>query len=158
MTGTPKARHASAIPSTASASCHMTSACSGLPKFRQLTRATGRAPTTARLRYASATSIAVPWPGSTAHQRWLPSVVSARARPVSTPVVGCFKRRTVASPPGATTVLRNSWWSYWCHTQLRVDEHPEESGGRDRHRGREPGTDADGGPLGPVGRLGAGRS
>ena len=38
--------------------------------------------------------------GSTAHQRWLPSVVSASARPVSTPVTGCLRRSTVASPPG----------------------------------------------------------
>ena len=27
-----------------------------------------------------------------------------------------FRRSTAASPPGATTVLRNSWWSYWRHT------------------------------------------
>ena len=36
-------------PSIASESCHMTSGCSGLPKLRQLTTATGRAPTQARL-------------------------------------------------------------------------------------------------------------
>ncbi len=52
-----------------------------------------------------------------AHQRWLPSVVMARPRPVSSPVVGCFSRRTAASPPGPSTVLRNNWWSYWDDTQ-----------------------------------------
>ena len=100
-TGMPSARHASPMPSIASDSCHITSGCSGLPKFRQLTSANGRAPTHARLSAASATSHAVPTRGSTAHQRWLPSVVSANARPVSTPVVGCLSRNTVASPPGA---------------------------------------------------------
>ena len=30
--------------------------------------------------------------------------------------VGCFRRSTVASPPGPSTVLRNSWWSYWRKT------------------------------------------
>ena len=37
MTGSPRARQASAMPSIASDSCHITSGCSGLPKFRQLT-------------------------------------------------------------------------------------------------------------------------
>ena len=100
------------MPSIASDSCHMTSGCSGLPKLRQLTTAIGRAPTQARLSTDSATVSAVPWRGSTAHQRWLPSVVRARPRPVSTPVVGCLRRRTAASPPGPSTVLRKSWWSY----------------------------------------------
>ena len=27
-----------------------------------------------------------------------------------------LSRSTVASPPGPTTVLRKSWWSYWRHT------------------------------------------
>ena len=40
----------------------------------------------------------------------LPSVTSASARGVP------FSRSTVASPPGPTTVLRKSWWSYWRHT------------------------------------------
>ena len=59
---------------------------------------------------------AVPRRGSSRHQRWFPSHVMARPRPVSTPVRGCFNRRTAASPPGGSTVLRKSWWSYWCHT------------------------------------------
>ena len=39
-------------------------------------------------------------------------MVSARPRPVSKPVDGCFRRRTAASPPGPSTVLRKSMWSY----------------------------------------------
>ena len=131
-TGRSKARQASAIPSMASESSHITSGCSGLPKFRQLTSASGRAPTHARLRTDSATTRAVPARGSTAHQRWLPSVVRASARPVSTPVTGCLRRSTVASPPGPATVLRKSWWSYCPQTQAGSVEHPEQVGCRRR--------------------------
>ena len=106
------------MPSMASDSCHITSGCSGFPKFRQFTSPTGRAPTHARFMTASATTSAVPRRGSTAHHRWLPSQVMARPRPVSTPLTGCFRRSTAASPPGASTVLRKSWWSYWRNTQL----------------------------------------
>ena len=97
-------------------SCHITSGCSGLPKLRQLTSPSGRAPTHARFIAASATTSAVPRRGSSAHHRWLPSTVRARPRPVSVPLVGCFSRSTVASPPGPSTVLRKSWWSYWLNT------------------------------------------
>ena len=111
-TGTDSARHASAMPSMASLSCHMTSGCSGLPKLRQFTRPSGSAPTQARFITDSATTAAVPERGSRRHQRWLPSVVRASPRPVGTPVRGSLSRNTVASPPGPSTVLRNSWWSY----------------------------------------------
>ena len=48
------------MPSIASDSCHITSGCSGLPKLRQLTSASGRAPTHARFSTDSATTSAVP--------------------------------------------------------------------------------------------------
>ena len=51
------------MPSMASDSCHMTSGWVGLPKLRQFTTASGRAPTQARLSTDSATVSAVPWPG-----------------------------------------------------------------------------------------------
>ena len=68
------------MPSMASDSCHITSGCSGLPKFRQFTTAFGVAPEQARLRAASATVAAVPARGSRAHQLGLESVVRARPR------------------------------------------------------------------------------
>ena len=113
MTGRPKARQASAMPSIDSDSCHMTSGCSGLPKLRQLTTATGRAPTQARLATASATTMAVPARGSSAHQRGLASVEmatprSARRQARGRPAAAARRRR-----PGPTTVFKNSWWSYW---------------------------------------------
>ena len=124
MTGVPKASQASDMPSMASESCHMTSGCSGFPKFKQFTTASGRAPTQARFMIDSATTLAVPARGSTAHQRWLPSVVMAKARPVSTPVVGCRSLSTEASSPGPITVFRNSWWSYWRYTQAGSTSKP----------------------------------
>ena len=109
--GRSSARHASLMPSTTSENCHITSGCSGLPKFRQFTSATrlgARARDVARglehheprRRYA----------GRGGRTGALPSVASASARGVP------LSRRTVASPPGPTTVLRNSWWSYWRQT------------------------------------------
>ena len=47
-TGTPRASHPSAMPSTASVSCQATSGFSGLPKFRQFVTPSGSAPTQAR--------------------------------------------------------------------------------------------------------------
>ena len=64
-TGALKATQASDMPSTASDSCHMTSGCSGFPKFKQLTTARGWAPTQAIFITASATTILVPSRGST---------------------------------------------------------------------------------------------
>ena len=61
-TGTDRARQASAMPSMASDSCHITSGCSGLPKLQQLTRATGRPPTHATLSVDSATTQGGPGP------------------------------------------------------------------------------------------------
>ena len=100
------------MPSTASDSCHMTSGCSGLPKLRQLTTAMGRAPAQATLRAPSATVDAVPARGSMAHHVGLESVV--RANPLAEGGrPGAASRSTAASPPGPSTVLRKSWWSYW---------------------------------------------
>ena len=59
-----RAMQASAMPSTASDSCHMTSGFSGLPKFRQLVMATGMPPAHTILRAASATAIMPPLYGS----------------------------------------------------------------------------------------------
>ena len=66
MTGSDSARQLAAIPSMHSDSCHITSACSGFPKFRQLTTATAVAPTQARLATPSASVNAVPARGSRA--------------------------------------------------------------------------------------------
>ena len=54
------ARQVSAIPSTASANCHMMSGRSGLPKFRQFVVPTGTAPVQATLRADSATANRAP--------------------------------------------------------------------------------------------------
>ena len=56
----PSASAASPRPAIASRSCHMISGFSGLPKFRQLVSASGRAPVQATLRAASATAAIVP--------------------------------------------------------------------------------------------------
>ncbi len=60
MTGSPRPRQASVIPSIDSESCHITSGCSGLPKLRQFTTAFAVAPTQARFATLSATVNAVP--------------------------------------------------------------------------------------------------
>ena len=67
------------MPSIASESCHITSGCSGLPKLRQSTSATGRPPAQATLSTDSATVAAAPARGSIAHQPGLASVESASA-------------------------------------------------------------------------------
>ena len=90
----------------------MTSGCSGLPKFRQLTTATGVAPTQAKLATPSARTSAVPSRGSRAQASGLESVVSATPRSEAGRP-GPANRSSAASPPGPTTVLRNNWWSYW---------------------------------------------
>ena len=139
-TGSARARDASAIPSMASDSCHITSGCSGLPKLRQLTNATGLAPTHATLSADSATTSDVPRRGFSEHHLPLPSV--ERAMPfcgapdrVRTP--GPDRRSSAASPPGATTVFKNSWWSYCRYThegsarRLRRSS-PASSGGANR--------------------------
>ena len=139
-TGRPRARQASAMPSIASDSCHMTSGCSGLPKLRQLTRASGRAPAQATLRTASATSRAVPRGGRAAHQRLLLSVVRASALRVDAGSPGAFSRSTAASPPGPSTVFRNSWWSYWRPDPRRVGQQSPAGRARSRRRRRQPAT------------------
>ena len=86
-----------------------------LPKLRQLTTATGVAPTQARLATLSASISAVPARGSSAQRRGLESVViatpAARAASPGRPGAAARRRR-----PGPTTVLRKSWWSYWRYT------------------------------------------
>src|SRR5580693_688608 len=81
------------MPSMVSESCHITSACSGFPKLRQLTTAAGVAPTQARLATASARTSAVPRRGSSAQARGLESVVTA------TPP-GESEQRRVGARPG----------------------------------------------------------
>ena len=100
------------MPSMASDSCHITSGCSGLPKLRQLTTATARAPTQATLSAPSATIMAVPARGSSAHHRGFESVDRARPRRLGGRP-GPASRSSAASPPGPATVFKNSWWSYW---------------------------------------------
>src|ERR1051326_9526650 len=76
-TGVPKARQASAMPSTASRNCQKFSGLYGLPKFRQSVTASGRAPEQVRLRAASATAILPPARGSSAQESELQSVGAA---------------------------------------------------------------------------------
>src|SRR5213594_2045534 len=78
VTGVPNARHASAIPSTASRNCQKFSGLYGLPKLRQSVIASGLAPEQARLRAASATAILPPSRGSSAQYTELQSVVAAK--------------------------------------------------------------------------------
>ncbi len=99
------------MPSMHSESCHITSGCSGLPKFRQFTTATGVAPTQARLATPSARASAVPARGSSAHARGLESVVTRHAR-AEAGSPGPASRSSAASPPGPATVFKKSWWSY----------------------------------------------
>ena len=105
--GMPRARHPSAMPSTASTNCHMMSGRSGLPKFRQLVAPIGSAPAQATLRAASATARRPPSRGSSQAWRPLPSTDIARARPVP------LTRTTAAPRPGRATVLVRTMWSYW---------------------------------------------
>ena len=152
-TGMPRARHASAMPSIASDSCHITSGCSGLPKLRQLTSPSGRAPDARQVhhRLGHHERGAPPW------VEGAPAVVAVagerrgRGR-CRRPVVGCLRRSTVASPPGPSTVLRNSWWSYWRKTHDGSSEQVEQVGAGVVRRRQVDGVRprrAD-----PVGRLG----
>ena len=100
------------MPSMHSESCHMTSGCSGFPKFRQFTTAAGVAPTQARLATPSARTSAGPRRGSSAQARGFESVVSATPRSDGGSP-GPARRSSAASAPGPATVLRKSWWSYW---------------------------------------------
>ena len=60
VTGTPSSRQASTRPRMASTNVHITSGSSGEPKLRQSVIATGSAPETATLRYASASDNCAP--------------------------------------------------------------------------------------------------
>ena len=90
----------------------MTEGCSGLPKLRQFTTAFAVAPTQARLATLSATVNAVPARGSSAHHRGFESVERAIPRS-DTGNPGPARRKSAASRPGPTTVLRKSCESYW---------------------------------------------
>ena len=90
----------------------MISGFSGLPKFRQLVSASGRAPVQATLRADSATAAIVPAYGSSQHQRGLQSTDIASALPVGVPS-SRFTRTSAASPPGPITVLPCTSVSYW---------------------------------------------
>ena len=68
---------------------------------------------------------------------------------------GAFSRSTVASPPGPSTVLRNSWWSYWRHTQPLSPSMPSRSAPTVR-AARRPATGV--GPRAAAGRPGAARA
>src|SRR5207253_10449614 len=77
-TGVLNARHASAIPSTASRNCQKFSGLYGLPKFKLSVTASGRAPEQVRFRAASATAMRPPSRGSSAQYNELQSVTAAR--------------------------------------------------------------------------------
>src|SRR6266849_5947549 len=113
--GVPSSLHAIVRPSIASLNCHITSGFSGLPKFRQLVAAMGRAPLVATLRAASATACIAPTRGFSWHQRPFPSVARASARLVS------LMRTTAASlAPGPARVLVRTEESY-CSVIQRLE-------------------------------------
>src|SRR6267142_4102337 len=115
--GVPSSLHATVSPSIASLNCHITSGFSGLPKFKQLVAAIGRAPLAATLRAASATACIAPTRGFNWHQRPLPSVASASAR-FTTPVSGFLILITAASlAPGPASVFVRTEVSYCCVIQ-----------------------------------------
>ena len=105
------------MPSMASDSCHITSGCSGLPKLRQLTSASGSGPDAGQVQHRLGDRHGRARPGIDG----TPAVVAVGGESEAPTGVarrssGCFSRSTVASPPGPSTVLRNSWWSYWDQT------------------------------------------
>src|SRR5262245_52019946 len=89
----------------------MTSGFSGLPKLRQSVIASGLAPVQAIERAASATAIAAPPYGSSAQKNGLTSLLIARALRVP------LTRTSAASPPGRSTVLVPTMWSYCVQIQ-----------------------------------------
>src|SRR5213593_4374919 len=97
--GVLKNLQASVIPSTTSLNCHMTSGCSGLPKFRQFVAAMGSPPEQTMLRQASATANFAPSRGFLATRYPGPSKVIASAFLVP------FTLTTAASEPGPSIVL-----------------------------------------------------
>src|SRR5437016_6634843 len=105
--------HASLIPSTTSLNCHITSGCSGLPKFKQFVAANGRPPEQTILRHDSATASFAPSRGFRATRYAGPSSVIARAFFV--PLI----LTTAASEPGPSIVFDWTMWSYCSHTHCR---------------------------------------
>src|SRR5215475_14939156 len=118
--GVPSAVQASPIPSMAWENCHITSGFSGLPKFKQLVAAMGRAPEAATLRAASATACMAPSLAFRKHQRPLQSVESAKAR--MTPFFSDSLMRTTAASlaPGPASVLVRTEVSY-CSVIQRLE-------------------------------------
>src|ERR1700730_12334317 len=122
--GVSSSLQAAASPSIASLNCHITSAFSGLPKFKQFVAAIGFAPEHATLRAASATACMAPRRGFNWHQRPFPSVARANARFV--PLI----RTTAASPaPGTASVLVRTMVSY-CSVIQRLEEIPGDASRR----------------------------
>ena len=76
-----------------------------------------------------------------AHQAGFESVVRARPRSEGGSP-GAARRRTAASPPGPSTVLRKSWWSYWRWTHDGSDSRAQTSSPQSAGAGREPGSSA----------------
>ncbi len=99
------------MPRTAASNWAMTSGFSGLPKFRQSVIASGRAPTQATERAASATAIAPPRYGSIAQKKGLTSLF------IAMPFFVPLTRMTAASPPGRWTVFDWTMWSYCVQIQ-----------------------------------------
>ena len=91
----------------------MISGFSGLPKFRQLVRASGRAPVQATLRAASATAAIVP----PARDRASRSAGCSRRRAPAPCASACRPRASRARArrrrPGRRMVLPCTSWSYW---------------------------------------------
>src|ERR1700682_1335658 len=113
--GVPSSLHAAVSPSIASLNCHMTSGFSGLPKFRQLVAAMGRAPEEATLRAASATACIAPTRGFSWHQRPLPSVERAKAR-----LVPLMRTTAASDAPGVASVFVRTMVSY-CSVIQRLE-------------------------------------
>ena len=94
-----------------SENCHITSGCSGLPKFRQFTSARGIAAHAGQVARRLHHREAGAHPRVERAEPGL-AVGGEREGTAACPSAGA----PTASPPGATTVLRNSWWSYWRYT------------------------------------------
>ena len=82
--------------------------------------ARGSAPTQLRLRAASATAAMAPRSGSRATQRFGQSTTAATPRldaaMAPSPCWGRSRTTAASAPPGGTTVLTCTWWSYWRYT------------------------------------------
>src|SRR5262249_54885066 len=109
------------MPSTTSLNCHMTSGCSGLPKFKQFVAASGVPPEQTMFRHDSATASFAPSRGFLATRYPGPSSVMASAFLVP------FTLTTAASEPGPTIVVDCTMGSYCCQTHRRDARFGEET-------------------------------